>query len=75
MVLDWKRLEDMQFDQDVFELSEDTVALCLSLVTSFRYRTDWEYDGEDVSDAQWDTIQAAIALAHLELQTPYSCPP
>lgn len=74
MVLDWKRLEDMQFDQDVFELSEDTVALCLSLVTSLRFRTDWEYDGEDVSDAQWDTIQAAIALSFLELRTPYNCP-
>lgn len=75
MSIDWKRLEDMQHDPDVFSLSEDTLALCLSLVTSFPFRGEWLYDGNEVTNAQWDTIEAAVSLAFLELTQPYVCPP
>jgi len=73
--MDFKRLSDMNFDPDVFALSADTLALCLSLVTTFPYRGQWMYDGNPVTDSQWDDIQAAVAFAYEELSDPYICPP
>lgn len=74
-MIDFKRLSDMNFNADVFALSGDTLALCLSLVTTFPYRGQWTYDGIPVTDSQWDDIEAAVAFAYEELSDPYICPP
>ncbi len=74
-VIDWKRISDLNHSADVFSLSEDTLALCVSLVTSSPFRGQWVYDGQPVTDSEWDEIQSAVAIAYEQLCDPYICPP
>lgn len=48
------------------ELSDTTRMFTLALLTDVK-RWDFRYEGEKLTDAQWDTAQALIDLAHEEI--------
>lgn len=51
------------------------MALLFTVLDNFRYRGQYHVDSTDVSDAEWDAIEAALSLSFFELTNAYICPP
>lgn len=68
-MFDWGKISDNQLAPVNVSLSPDTLALCLSFLSSYPFRFEWLVDGIEPTDGEWDDIDAALALAFKELNT------
>jgi len=50
-------------------LSAASVGLLTCVLTSMQSRYSWRNEGQPLSDAEWDTVDAQIANAYVELMS------
>lgn len=67
MPLDYDEFLTTLVVDKIVDLSATTVALCLSVLTHSQKRYYWSRNELPVSDADWDEIEAMVALANGEI--------
>jgi len=72
---DFKRVEETLLSAGIRDLSPESLAIVLNILSSNNTRDSWFYDGEYISDSKWDEADAALSLAFTELTETYVCPP
>lgn len=75
MSINWQRIIDTNLSVNVSELSPQTLALLATCLSNFYSRGQFNVDGSDVTDVEWDEIEAALSLCSKELNETYICPP
>jgi microcystin-dependent protein len=68
-IMDYSKfLDTLAYDKYV-DMSATSVALCLSALTLISARYNWQNNGDDLNDTEWDFIDESIALANGELMS------
>jgi len=60
-------------DAGDYSLSPASVVLCLSSLWELSVRDDWQHNGENLTDAEWDIVQNWISVGLGELMSPITC--
>ena len=65
--LNYSDVESQVVADSVIFLSAISISILQSALSSVSYRRAWDYNGLELMDAQWDTLDSQIAIASGEL--------